>query len=181
MAYKLLWSINYHVILRYKYTGNMRHLHVHGEIAITTCMLYGNLILLLLRSCMRLEQFPHLTKSTGIISVQFPFSQNQWFCRRVWMSASQIANRIVGRSSPLTLLGPIGSLTRFVKICYLPASRSWTSMCQQEYQTCTCNAIATYWRKFPLLTVHTFALPRFVQLVRCRATPTNGKIENRNV
>ena len=23
----------------------MRHLHVHGEIAITTCMLYGNLIL----------------------------------------------------------------------------------------------------------------------------------------
>ena len=33
--------------MRYKYTGNMRHLHVHGEIAITTCMLYANLILVI--------------------------------------------------------------------------------------------------------------------------------------
>ena len=40
-------------------------------------------------------------------------------------------------------------------------------MCQQEYQTRTCNAIATYWRKFLMLTVHKFALPRLVPMVRC--------------
>ena len=79
---------------------------------------------------------------------------------------SQIANRIIGRSSPLTLLGPIGSLARFAKICYLPASRSWTSICQQRYQTRTCNAIATYWRKFSMPTVHKFALPYLYQVVR---------------
>ena len=88
---------------------------------------------------------------------------------------SQIANRIVGRSSPLTLLGPIGSSARFAKICYLLASRSWTSECQQEYHTCTCNAIATYWRKFLVPTVHKFALPLFVPMVRCVSLRAKSK------
>ena len=78
---------------------------------------------------------------------------------------------------PSSLTGPIGSLARVAKTIYLPASRSWTSICKHRYQSNTCS------RRFVVTGVGFLCEPStslrylvsLVQLVRLLSPPCKSQ------